>query len=339
MHKQLILHYKEAEVDSILKRRLTKEGYRILPKVKLSDALAKDRDDHLRQREFDYFTRAHLDFLVTRLNMPVFGVEFDEAHHFLDERTIENDVIKNQLCKQAELPLLRITSTEIEEEDQLTVLDYMLIRYVAWQREYPSIMQEIEDFANTIGPDYDPDHLAVDLDPSFHFDLRHPFPARHIVVERLWRNHRIAWTMVKPQRHQAATYLCNVSHLTMGPSQDEQWVTCTQKAVVWDPRDERKNSLLSEEVLVNLRAWLPLRKEVPPPDIGIFQILGGGISGLETSEKAEEIIDQFKIRVESMWFPELPGISSWAIAESYAEYLGFRVIERWAKIQDTSPAV
>jgi len=330
MHKQPILHYGENEADTILRRQLAnKEGYRILPKVKLCDALAKDRNDYLPSREFNYFTRAHIDFLVTLNNMPVFAVEFDGAHHFVDKQTIENDVIKNKLCKQAGLPLLRITSTEIEQYDQLTILDYMLMRYVAWQREYPSIIQEIEDFAATIGPDYDSDNLAVDLDPSFHFELRHPFPARDIVVERLWRNHRIACTMVKHQRHHVATYLCDVSLLYIGPSENDQFHKCIQKAIVWHSIDDRKTPVLSEEVSVSLRSWLPLQTEVPSPDI--FQSLWGGISGPEETQKAQEIIDQFKIRVESMWFPELPGISSWDIAENYAEYLGFRAVERWAK--------
>jgi hypothetical protein len=333
MRKQPILHFREPAVDIILRRQLAKEGYRILPKVGLCDALEKGRDDYLPQREFDYFTRAHLDFLVTRDNMPVFAVEFDGAHHFADERTIENDVIKNRLCKQAELPLLRITSSEIEEYDKITLLDYMLIRYVAWGKEYPSIMREIEEFAATIGPDYDPDNLAVDLDPSFRFDLRHPFQDREIVVERLWRNHRIAWSMIKPERHRAARYLCDVAYRSAGPSENEQFFRCIRRASVWRPTRNERSPVFSEEVSVTLRSWLPLRTEVPSPDV--FQALGGEIGGPEGARKAQEIIDQFRIRVESMWFPELPGISSWDVAENYAEYLGFRAVERWVKKRGT----
>jgi len=44
----------------------------------------------------------------------------------------------------------------------------------------------------------------------------------------------------------------------------------------------------------------------------------------------DEMVRQFQIRVESMWFPDLPGLSVWDIAENYSEYLGFRAIERWA---------
>jgi hypothetical protein len=329
MHKQQILILKEPDVDIILRRQLAKQGYRVLPKVGLSDALAKDPDDHLPQREFDYFIRAHLDFLVTRENMPVFAVEFDGAHHFIDDRTIENDVIKNRMCKAADLPLLRITSSEIAESDKITILDYMLMRYVAWGNEYPSIVREIEQFAATIPPDYDPDNLAVDLDPSFHFDLRHPFPARDIVVERLWRNHRIAWSLVKPERQDVARYLCDVAFGSWGPSGTEQFSRCTRHASVWSPTAGEHTPVFSEEVSVSLRSWLPLQVEVPPPEM--FQALWEEDSGASATEKANELIRRFKTRVDAMWFPQLPGISTMDIAQNYAEYLGFRAVERWAK--------
>lgn len=329
MRKQPILHFREPRVDTILRRQLTKEGYRILPKVRLGDAIEKEKGDHLSQREFDYFTRAHLDFLVTRDHMPVFAVEFDGAHHFVDDRTGESDVIKNRLCKQAQLPLLRITSTEIDPSDRVTLLDYMLMRYVAWAKEYPTIMKEIKEFVATIGPAYDPDNLSVDLDPGFRFDLRHPFPDREVVVERLWRKHRIAWNMVKPERHRGAIYLCNVGYGSVRSSENEQFMKCIRHASAWCPTKNKGNTMFTEEVAVILRSWLPLRTEIPSPDI--FQALWGKIDGQGGAKRTNEIIDQVRNRVESMWFPELPGISSWDIAENYAEYLGFRAIERWAK--------
>jgi hypothetical protein len=323
MHKQRILSWKEPDVDTILQRQLAKEGYRILPKVGLSDALAKDRDDYLPQREFDYFTRAHLDFLVTRDNMPVFAVEFDGTYHFIDDRTIENDVIKNRLCKDAGLPLLRVTSSEIEGYDQITLLDYMLMRYVAWGKEYPSIIRQIKEFVATIGPDSYPDDPPVQhFDPSFHFNLRHPFPAREIVVEQLWRDHLIAWSMVKPERHGSAEFLCDVTVGSWELLETEQFRKCTRRALAWHPNE--RPPIFSEEVSITLRSWLPLRVDVPSPDLS-------QLWGELDADKAQEIIDQFEIRGKSMWLLELPGISTWDIAQNYTEYLGLRAVERWAK--------
>jgi hypothetical protein len=107
MHKRRVLLFREPAVHSILRRQLTSKGFQVYPKVRLSDAVAKDDGEHLPQREFDHLTRAHLDFLVVRNELPVFAVEFDGQGHALPE-AIERDVLKNRLCKSADLPLLRI---------------------------------------------------------------------------------------------------------------------------------------------------------------------------------------------------------------------------------------
>jgi hypothetical protein len=47
-------------------------------------------------------------------------VEFDGLQHLEDAHTIARDVMKNRLCKAADLPLLRITSREIFKRDEIT---------------------------------------------------------------------------------------------------------------------------------------------------------------------------------------------------------------------------
>jgi hypothetical protein len=46
-----------------------------------------------------------------------------------------------------------------------------------------------------------------------------------------------------------------------------------------------------------------------------------------------DAFDLLQKRVDSMWFPKLPGIISYGIAENYAQYPGFRAIEKWAENQ------
>lgn len=298
----------------------------MLPKVRVGDVIVKDPGDRLSQREFVYFTRAHFDFLVTKDNLPVFAVEFDGAHHFVDDRSMGNDVIKNRLCKDADLPLLRITSSEVEENDKLTLLDYMLMRYVAWAKEYPSIIEEISEYASNIPPDSDPNDYAVDLDPSFHFNLKHPFPGRDRILERLWRNHKIAWSMARANRQGVAEYLCDVALESTGPLESDQFHTCTQRAIMWHRSGSPDSPIISEIVSASLRSWLPLHTAVPaPPDICSFR----DHRGVPIDPK--ELLAQFTLRIKSMWVPELPGLSSWDLAENYSEYLGFRSVERWAK--------
>lgn len=321
MHKKPIMHNGESKVDSILSRHLSKEGFRILPKIRVQDAIEKDK--WLPPREFEYYTRSHFDFLVTKDNNPIFAVEFDGEHHFIDDRRVENDIIKNRLCKEANLPLLRITSSEVDEHDKVTLLDYMLMRYVAWKKEYPKIIEKIKRIASTLPSNYDPEDYAIDFDPSVHFDLMYPFPARETVVERLWEKHRIARSTARPERHRAAKYLCDVTLGMERPSENDQFLECTSRVQVWRPTDPKCTPVFSKEVSVSLRAWLPLQAEVPAPDV--FRLFW------DTNQDVAEVLNQFKIRVESMWFPKLPGINIWDIAENYTEYLGLRMVERWAK--------
>lgn len=77
--------------------------------------------------------------------------------------------------------------------------------------------------------------------------------------------------------------------------------------------------VFSQEVEVTLRAYLPLRTDVPPaPFITDWSNLFGAV-------------EQARVRAESMWMPWLPGVSVFDVAENYAEYLGFRSVERWAR--------
>lgn len=328
MKRKKILYFREPDVATILHRRLAPQGYAVWPKIGLEDVLLREPSDRLSDREIQYLKYATFDFVVAHKEEAVFVVEFDGIDHLNDPKVIARDTIKNRFCKMAAVPLLRIMSSEIQEDDKITVLDYMLMRYVAWKNEYPEIIREIEEYAATVGPHYDSGDPPLGFDPSFRFNLMHPFPAREIVLERLWRDHRIAWSMVKPDRHGAAQYLCDVAYGGCGPAKNEQFHKCSRRALVWR-NDAEHAPVFSHEVAVSLRSWLPTRVEVPSPD-AIRDFLSD-TDGRNRVQGVEEIVDRFNIRVESMWFPELPGISALDIAETYSEYLGFRAIESWAK--------
>ena len=322
MHKRRVLYFLEPVVHTILLRHLAKKGFRIYPKVRLSDAIGKDEGEYLSAREFDYFTRSHLDFLVVKNETPVFAVEFDGQSHSAPE-AVERDVLKNRLCKAADLPLLRITSAEITQRDQHTLLDYMLMRYLAWRTELPAILDEIREFTSDLPENTDPEDYAVDCDPTFHFDLRHPFPGTALVRERLWRNHRIAWS-VERRDEPTPRYFCDAFSKRMGNFKDDQFTTCELSTSVWQPGGSAKKPLVTRQVEVSIRAWLPLQATVPMP---VFPFM----------DASETAFKQFEGRITSMWFPNLPGISPWDIAEQYAEYLGFRAIEEWAKASKLAP--
>jgi len=335
-----LLNFTESLVDTILRKRLEKEGYRVQAKVRLGDAINKDNGEYLDGPDFWYLTRAHLDFLITKDDWPQFAVAFDGPHHQQDKKNIENDVLKNRLCRSAGLPLLRIRADQLDDLDQTTALDYMLDRYVAWGNEKDELLAMVEEFAENIPENASPEDLAVDLDPRFWFDVRHPFPGIAKVEERMWRKHRVASVMKSPAKYRDAKYLCYAGMRSAGQFDDDEFITFKAGASIWQadrydstgpvwPIGQGNDvSLFSATASASVRAWLPTEQDVPQPT-GLGTLLETAVTESDF-ERLEKAVDQFKRRVEAMWHPELPGIEPWDIAENLAEYLAIRKIERWA---------
>lgn len=187
MNNCRLLNSSERKVNSILRRRLA-STYEIQPHVRLSDAIKKDEGEWLEQEEFRILHGAHLDFLVTTaITDPVLAVEFDGPSHD-DPRRHADDVIKNRLCRKANLPLLRLRAPEITVHDRITLFDYVLDRFLCWEGQKGSIRNEIRAAARSLGCTYtengmlvvnDPNRmgkvLGAALHPTFRFNAQHAF--------------------------------------------------------------------------------------------------------------------------------------------------------------------
>jgi hypothetical protein len=101
-------------------------GLRAFAKPRLSDVLLKD-GERLSDRLFSFYTRAHFDFLVTDHEFkPVMAVEYDGPFH-VEGKQAERDTIKNDLCGNAELPLLRIGAKHVTKKYRgMTLLRWII---------------------------------------------------------------------------------------------------------------------------------------------------------------------------------------------------------------------
>ncbi|WP_439580431.1 DUF2726 domain-containing protein [Elioraea sp.] len=98
------------ELDAIAKDN----NLRLFAKPRLSDVLKKD--GFLPSDVFNFYTRSHVDFVVTDKNTkPLFIVEYDGPSH-AESRQQERDQIKDALCKEAGLGLLRINTNYITRQ-------------------------------------------------------------------------------------------------------------------------------------------------------------------------------------------------------------------------------
>src|SRR5262249_49483013 len=87
-------------------------GLRAFPKLRLSDVIVKG-DTWLTQREFDLYTRAHVDFLLTDATAkPIMIIEYDGPSH-ADSKQTERDKIKDALCADVGLGILRINANHV----------------------------------------------------------------------------------------------------------------------------------------------------------------------------------------------------------------------------------
>lgn len=257
----------------------------------------------------------------TQPPVPVFAIEFDGPHHSFPVQA-ERDILKNRLCKRANLPLVRIELSDIQEYDKITLLDYMLDRYLSWQREEEDILDEIREFVSELTPkeararfeDSDPS-----VDPSFLFDLRHPFPATRVVKQRLLQNYKIAHEHAGPRDLSSALYMFKVDWGYEGPDKDEQYHKCVRKVTLQEGVSSQGKIFFETEVSASVRSWLPTTTEIPDPPPLFSAVL------------EESALKTMLQRISAMWSPNLPGISTWDISEQFAEYLAYRAVEQWAQ--------
>lgn len=103
-----LLNRSEEAVLHELQGVASDNGMKVFAKPRLSDVIQKG-NTYLTNREFDYYTRSHCDFVLTDARArPLMIVEYDGPLHQSDLKQLERDQIKNSLCRQAEIGLLRI---------------------------------------------------------------------------------------------------------------------------------------------------------------------------------------------------------------------------------------
>ena len=103
-----LLNRSEEAAHRELENIASDNGMRLFVKPRLSDVIQKG-NFRLTDREFEFYTRSHCDFVLTDAQTrPLMIVEYDGPLHQSSAKQQERDEIKNELCRQAEIGLLRI---------------------------------------------------------------------------------------------------------------------------------------------------------------------------------------------------------------------------------------
>ncbi len=125
---RVLVNPMEHRADDLLQRTAEARGDRLLTKVRLADAI--DVGDWGNPHR-DFAMRAHLDFLMVNAakSEPIFAVEIDGARHKTNQVQRRRDVLKDELCRAAGLPLLRVGSDFARREGSVVLLDYLCEAY------------------------------------------------------------------------------------------------------------------------------------------------------------------------------------------------------------------
>lgn len=311
--------------------------------VRLCDVLKLDNGEKLDEYADSLYRYGHFDFLVCSKEkriplVPIFAVEFDSPYHDNDPIQIRRDEYKNRFCKNAGLNMLRITDEQLAEHEKVSLLAYMLERYMSWQKEYPQIMAEINERFNETAPE---DPLIVEMresgildptyDPSFIFDIRHPFPPVLTSTHRLLRK-KIFTLRSNRQMNEYLkketppfVYLCEVLPSSEGSSiPSNRW------------------SYSAIGYLTKRKGKIDGPYKMTYSAKGIVSEPPGFVEVIYTVEKTAKLkwgcsvgrtfgnIPPFG-EIHDIFFCDLPGAHIPDIAEQLAEYLCLREIERWAE--------
>ncbi|EMS96695.1 hypothetical protein H009_15763 [Agrobacterium tumefaciens str. Cherry 2E-2-2] len=114
-------NHSEDRLQQQMRPAIERHGAELHEKVRVADVI--DIKELKNFRLGTYALQSHFDFvLIDEDHMPVVAIEFDGPGH-----TTANDELKNSICRQANLPLIRIHSfEEVREVNQMTLARYLV---------------------------------------------------------------------------------------------------------------------------------------------------------------------------------------------------------------------
>ena len=315
--RKVIRSAAEANAYRVLDRALAKQGYKVHLNMRLSEVLEREPDE-LDDVESDVFRKMHFDFVVTKEFSPQFVAEFDGPQHQQDSTSDRLDAVKNKFCQDAGLPMVRVSSQELEPHEGVGVLSWILERWIAWQKEEPLIRQEIAERLEELGPEAIDEMIKADAfdpsvyDPAFTFNLRHPYRAILTVTNRLHRLGIITgrmsprklsnWMSATGKKPRAE---CSASPWASIPQNDEWHVTEYMAQVIpWEP--ERKRWVLPDpDALYTTTQQVRMRWALP---------VGWGARDVLTSAPKNgdpvQYLSWLIRRMQCLWSCDLPGAGS-----------------------------
>lgn len=326
-----LLNQSELNTYKVIQSKLQDSGFYINVQTKLSSIFFKDSSILSISEQSYLASDSSFDFVVFDSDArPIFAVEFDGPSHAQYDKKIKNDIKKNSICSKMRLPFLRINDVHLKEQEGISLLEFMIDRFIKWQTERDQIIEDIQDYMSSISEAErssltEGGFLDPSIDPGFIFDCNNPFPGIRIIAERLLNIYRICSEYLPSniQKNIKKKVKCIVSLEGTIPENNSTIEKYSYHIYVeTSPSSGYKISngeLISDNILVlfqgkvefSIQWTLPIVQDYDPKEGPLKYLLEKGRS--------------------PFYFQEIPGVHIPYIARQFCEYLGLKRIEEWAK--------
>lgn len=203
MDRRKVVLVSRGERDTLtnLRAAVAKKGLRIHVKMRFADVI-EIGNSGLTSAEQKFALSCHIDFVITRRDRALFGVEFDGAQHDQDHDARRRDALKNSISSKLGLPLLRIGSDIPGQSLGATsVMEWLVDVFL-----FGEALDDFQDSGGANGEYLDPLDLAE-------FDegrLRYPLDPSRDVRAQLSLLHKKGFTASPRVRQLAWTHEANV---------------------------------------------------------------------------------------------------------------------------------
>jgi len=184
------LNTSEFKSLKIIEKTLKNSKYKVFPGLPLY-AVFGNRDNEFNREEKRYIHESTFDFVIfNEKSFPQLAIEFDGPVHDIYKKKRMSDIKKNRICMKQGLYLLRIRDFHLKEYEKITILEYILLRFIRWNIERNKLVQDMYDFFESLSEEEFEEYtrdgvLDPSIDPTVIFDLRYPFPGIEDIKERI----------------------------------------------------------------------------------------------------------------------------------------------------------
>lgn len=298
----------------ILDRALRDIGFTVNRQSKLDDVIEID-ELTLNRQEKQAFHDASFDCVVyDQESIPQFAVEFDGPCHD-NEQKRRGDIRKNRFCSMAGLQLLRIGDNFLTEYEKITLLEYLVGRFVDWRKDHDKISQEESDIAEHLAATGASDEEYEQMwDPQIMWDLMHPFPASLKIADALYSMFGVVSSHIDTEVYVEATsgpqYLiferCNMGSHPIGLYDYGVERTYELRKMIREAPSKYHSERVHSLTVGTSYCWRLPTVDLGPPDspkpLLIFEEAHGqNLPGISMSELADHFCDFLALDKLRLW--------------------------------------